>query len=171
MQFGASYEMGRGYHLRLPKQSRYPYFASTETGSTIDTGNQVMNRNLLCFFFSPHLCPYASALRYIACLKHTETFKLTTFLYISTSYPVKNPFVLTPFFDLPQLIIITLFLPAELDSSMWHAVSFQTSPALGRVSLIAHDFPGFQICSNLKHGSNDKSYRSHISVCPRLQWV
>lgn len=34
-----------------------------------------------------------------------------------------------------------------------------------------HDFPGFQIYSNLKYGSNDKSYRSHISVCPRLQWV
>lgn len=34
-----------------------------------------------------------------------------------------------------------------------------------------HDFPGFQIYSNIKYGSNDKSYRSHISVCPRLQWV
>ncbi len=34
-----------------------------------------------------------------------------------------------------------------------------------------HDFAGFQIYSNIKYGSNDKSYRSHISVCPRLQWV
>lgn len=34
-----------------------------------------------------------------------------------------------------------------------------------------HDFPGFQIYSNLKYGSVNKSYCSHISVCPRLQWV
>jgi DNA topoisomerase VI subunit A len=34
-----------------------------------------------------------------------------------------------------------------------------------------HDFPGFQIYNNLKYGSNDRAYCSHISVCPRLQWV
>lgn len=34
-----------------------------------------------------------------------------------------------------------------------------------------HDFPGFQIYYNLKYGSNDRAYCSHISVCSRLQWV